>query len=202
MQLGSPIDAVASAVHHAAHVAFPDIHYQDRDWAALEGLSFEERRTMQLDNSYPMVAKVRRPDVSEIQVTAMFPQTWGSTALGFGGMGGAAMTPAYTVVVTGPNGQLAVYWGGRHAYTMDLTVITEQQRTDFDADLAKNWTVNLNEADTRYGAVSSRKSTKQARAEKQARTGTATPTVSPAKPVAKTSLRKGKTNPILMVKPS
>lgn len=30
----------------------------------------------------------------------MFPQTWGSTALGFGGIGGQAMTSAYTTVVT------------------------------------------------------------------------------------------------------
>ena len=172
MQLGSPIDAVATAVHHAAYMAFSDIHYQDRDWAALESLSFEERRTMQLENTYPMVAKVRRPAVSEIQVTAMFPQTWGSTALGFGGIGGAAMTPAYTVVVTGPGGQLAVYWAGQHAYTIDLTTMTDQQRKDFDADLAKNWTVSLNDADTRYGAVSSRKSSKQAKLDKEKRVAT------------------------------
>lgn len=198
MQLGSPIDAVASAVHHAAHVAFPDIHYQDRDWEALEGLSFEERRHMQVENAYPMRAKVRRPDVSEIQVTAMFPQTWGSTALGFGGMGGAAMTPAYTVVVTGPNGHLAVYWAGQHAYTMDLTAITEQQRDNFNADLAKNWTVNLNEADTRYGAVSSRKSTKKAKAEKQARATPAQAAV--AKPVKKASSRQSVPKMILLGK--
>lgn len=169
MQLSSPIEAVSAAVYHAAHIAFADIHYQDRDWAALEGISMEARRKIQLEDSYPLIAKVRRPDVGEVQVTAMFPQLWGSTALGFGGMGGAAMTPAYTVVVTGPGNQLAVYWAGRHAYTIDLSRMTEQQRKDLDADLHKNWTVGINEAETRYGAVSSRKTVKQAKAEKQTR---------------------------------
>ena len=170
MQLGSPIEAVSAAVYHAAHIAFSDIHYQDRDWAALERVNMEERRKIQLDQSYPMIAKVRRPDVREVQVTAMFPQTWGSTALGFGGIGGAAMTPAYTVVVTGPSNQIAVYWNGSHAYTMDLGTISDEQVAHFNEDLNKNWTVGLNEADTRYGAVSSRKSTKQAKSEKLVRT--------------------------------
>ncbi len=172
MQLGSPIDAVAAATFHAAHIAFADVHYQTRDWAALEGLSMDERRKIQLEDSYPMLDKVRRPDISEIQVTAMFPQMWGSTALGFGGIGGAAMTPAYTVVVTGPSNQVAVYWAGQHAYTIDLNAISEQQRADFTADLNKNWTVSLNDADTRYGASLSRKSTKQAKAEKDKKAAT------------------------------
>lgn len=172
MQLGSPIDAVAAATFHAAHIAFADVHYQTRDWAALEGLSMDERRKIQLEDSYPMLDKVRRPDISEIQVTAMFPQMWGSTALGFGGIGGAAMTSAYTVVVTGPSNQVAVYWAGQHAYTIDMNAISEQQRADFTADLNKNWTVSLNDADTRYGASLSRKSTKQAKAEKDKKAAT------------------------------
>jgi hypothetical protein len=45
----------------------------------------------------------------------VFPQTWGSTALGFGGVGGCAMTSAYTTVVICGN-QAAVYFGARLAY--------------------------------------------------------------------------------------
>lgn len=41
-------------------------------------------------------------------------QSWGSTALGFGGMGGSAITQALTVVVI--TDQAHVYFGGRHAY--------------------------------------------------------------------------------------
>lgn len=51
-----------------------------------------------------------------------FPQTWGSTALGFGGIGGAAMTTAQTVVVFtygAPIGKAAVYFGGRFAYLVE-----------------------------------------------------------------------------------
>lgn len=172
MQLGSPIDAVAAATFHAAHIAFADVHYQTRDWAAVEGLTMEERRKVQLDNSYPMLNQVRRPDIREVQVTAMFPQIWGSTALGFGGIGGAAMTPAYTVVVTGPSNQVAVYWAGQHAYTIDLDSMSEQQRADFKDDLNKNRTVSLNDADERYGASLSRKSSKQAKSEKDKKTAT------------------------------
>ncbi len=157
MQLGSPIEAVSAAIYHAAHIAFPDIHYQDRDWAALERLNMEERRKIQLENTYPLISKVRRPDVSEVQVTAMFPQVWGSTALGFVGMGGAAMTPAYTVVVTGPARTLAVYWAGRHAYTLDMNAVTEEQQANFQVDLSQNCTVSLNKAETRYGALRARK---------------------------------------------
>jgi hypothetical protein len=47
----------------------------------------------------------------------MFPQMWGSTALGFGGIGGAAMTSAYTVIVFGCNRTDAcVYFNGGLAY--------------------------------------------------------------------------------------
>lgn len=59
-----------------------------------------------------------RPNDHEVEVT-MFTQVWGSTALGFGGIGGAAMTTAYTVVVQGPNGDCAVYFNGRLAYHVE-----------------------------------------------------------------------------------
>lgn len=45
-----------------------------------------------------------------------FPQTWGSTALGFPGIGGQAITRAYTTVVIGPQGDACVYFNGRLAY--------------------------------------------------------------------------------------
>jgi hypothetical protein len=60
--------------------------------------------------------KLRRPRIDEVK-TYHFPQMWGSTALGFGGIGGAAMTEAYTTVVTMYN-QVAVFFDGRHAYSI------------------------------------------------------------------------------------
>ena len=47
----------------------------------------------------------------------MFCQTWGSTALGFDGFGGSAMTDAYTTVVNEINsGWYGVFFGEELAY--------------------------------------------------------------------------------------
>lgn len=153
MQLESPIDAVARAIHHAAFIALPDIHYQKRDLGAMKGWSAELRMEAMRKNTVPLSPAVRRPDVAECQVYAMFAQTWGSTALGFGGIGGAAMTPAYTVVVKGQEGHLAVYWAGRFAYVIPPDTPTLAQAKALQEDLAQHWTVGRQEAVSRYGAL-------------------------------------------------
>jgi hypothetical protein len=49
----------------------------------------------------------------------MYPQLWGSTALGHGGMGGASMSTAYTVVLECMDTQeYLVYFGGQLCYTV------------------------------------------------------------------------------------
>lgn len=59
----------------------------------------------------------RNPYPSEYHVLAMFPQTWGSTSLGFEGIGGAAICDAYTIVIESSyNGEVLVYFGERFAY--------------------------------------------------------------------------------------
>ncbi|KZC41086.1 hypothetical protein RHOFW510R12_00475 [Rhodanobacter sp. FW510-R12] len=128
----SPITAVAASVHAARLRDFPEIVYVDRDWERhrewFGGMSREERAkvheqeraTDQLQG--PTVERRRRLSEQECLVTA-FPQLWGSTALGFGGMGGSAMTTAYTVVVeSSVVGQRAVYFGssGRLAYIVPM----------------------------------------------------------------------------------
>lgn len=152
MRLSSPIDAVASAVHHAALSALPELPHRTRNYAAMEGWSQEQRYEASKNGTMPYIDTTRRPDVSECEVSAMFAQTWGSTALGFGGIGGAAMTPAYTVVVDGPDGSRVVYWAGRFAYLIPA-VVTPEQRQALADDLAKGWTVSRREAGARYGAV-------------------------------------------------
>lgn len=62
-------------------------------------------------------SRKRRPYPNEIEVYS-FPQSWGSTALGFGGIGGQASTTATTVVVT-CGGQACVYFGGQFAYKVE-----------------------------------------------------------------------------------
>ena len=50
----------------------------------------------------------------------MFPQMWGSTALGFGGIGGQAMTTASTVIVEDyQNGYYSVFFGDHIAYLIE-----------------------------------------------------------------------------------
>lgn len=52
----------------------------------------------------------------EVKLVSMFEQTWGSTALGFGGIGGAAMTTAYTGIIQAGEETFAVYFHERFAY--------------------------------------------------------------------------------------
>lgn len=62
----------------------------------------------------------------------VFPQTWGSTALGFGGIGGQAMTSAYTTVVIDNNsGYVGVFFSSRLAY------IIKEPNSLFTEDLSK-----------------------------------------------------------------
>ena len=52
-----------------------------------------------------------------------FEQTWGSTALGFGGVGGQAMTSAttYVFIPIVANQKCFVYFAGRFAYAVDYS---------------------------------------------------------------------------------
>ena len=52
-----------------------------------------------------------------------FEQTWGSTALGFGGLGGQAITSAitYVFIPISINQKCFVYFAGRFAYAVDYS---------------------------------------------------------------------------------
>lgn len=153
MRLLSPLECLSSSINHAAYLALPNLEYEDRDWAVLRTWPEEKQRAARQGKAeFPMVKCVRRPSADECEVVAMFPQTWGSTALGFGGIGGAAMTPAYTVVVRGPAGQEAVYWHGKFAYVVDPRTQTEEQRQLWLEDVARRCTASRVEALRRYGA--------------------------------------------------
>ena len=91
---------------HAAYEAFPEYKYKDRDWTKYDKwrrevfdklsneekkkLYDEERRTnVHMCPADCLVEKSRKHTFYDLTVYNMFPQTWGSTALGFGGIGGA-----------------------------------------------------------------------------------------------------------------
>lgn len=104
----NPITDLADCIAHAQYEGFSDIEYETRDW--------EEYRKTQKD---VRISARRRPTTRDFGVYAMFPQTWGSTALGHGGVGGSAMTTAYTIVLECyATQEFLVYFGGRFCYTV------------------------------------------------------------------------------------
>ena len=104
----NPITDLADCIAHAQYQGFSDIEYEDRDWQHYRDTG-----------EHKGVAKTRRPTTRDFGVYAMFPQTWGSTALGHGGVGGAAVSTAYTVVLECYHtGEFLVYFGGTWCYTV------------------------------------------------------------------------------------
>ena len=123
MKATNPIETLAICMAHAAYQAFPEFKYKSHDWEKHDkwhsSLSREERKNaIAPDDCY--VEKSRKHVMYDLTVYAMFSQTWGSTALGFGGVGGQAFTSAYVCVIESDLvGQYAVYFGGRFAYLID-----------------------------------------------------------------------------------
>lgn len=108
MNAYNPIEILAGAMGHAAYEAFPLFEYEDRDW--------EEYHRSKIDKR---IKKTRKHSMHDLTVYAMFTQTWSSTALGFGGIGGQAFTSAYVCVIeSNLSAQYAVYFGGRLAYVI------------------------------------------------------------------------------------
>lgn len=100
----------------------------------------------------PRQQYMRRPQEHEVEVH-LFPQTWGSTALGYGGLGGAAMTQAYTVVVSNRS-EACVYFGqAQLGYRVDFTCISDEQLAAFKRDLSAHQLLGRREAAKAYGAV-------------------------------------------------
>ena len=100
----NPIEEMAKAIHETCFVHAKDVVYSDRDWDIYRATKQDVR-----------IKKVRRPIPTEVEVIGMFRQQWGSTALGFGGLGGQAITDAYTYI-TKCNGEYFVYFAGMFAY--------------------------------------------------------------------------------------
>lgn len=82
-----------------------------------------------------------RGDILSIET---FSQTWGSTALGFGGWGGQAITTANTTVIRLGNGQWPVFFGGKLAY------VVENPTKEFHEDLLNRRMADCQTAAKRY----------------------------------------------------
>jgi hypothetical protein len=123
MNATNPIETLAGCMAHAAYEAFPEYKYQDRNWAKHDKwrstLTREEMKTA-VAPADCFVEKTRKHSFYDLTVYNMFPQTWSSTALGFGGIGGQAITSAYVCIIeSNLVGGYAVYFGGRLAYVIN-----------------------------------------------------------------------------------
>lgn len=87
----------------------------------------------------------------------MFEQTWGSTALGFPGVGGSAMTEATTyVLIPKKEADCAhVYFGSQFAYKVNG--LTQK----FMDDLNNHFMASVMEASSRYGSLDSGEETNE-----------------------------------------
>lgn len=74
----------------------------------------------------------------------VFTETWGSTALGFGGIGGSAMTTTWTHVVSTSDGKYHIFFDGRHAYSV------ENPTEEFKHDLGNRFMKSVEEASKVY----------------------------------------------------
>jgi hypothetical protein len=108
--VGNPLKDLHEAMAHAQYEGFGDIEYETRDW--------DEYRKTKKDVRIP--AQRRPHSDRDFNVHVMFPQTWGSTALGHGGMGGAAVTTAYSIVLyCRSTDEFLVYFGGEFCYRVN-----------------------------------------------------------------------------------
>ena len=148
MNATNPIETLAGAMAHAAYEAFPEYTYRDRDWPKHDAwratLKREEYKTAVAPDDC-WVEKTRRHSMYDLTVHSMFPQTWSSTALGFGGIGGQAITSAYVCVIeSGLVGQFAVYFGGQLAY------VIQRPNAQFMEDIASHRMVDARLGKTTY----------------------------------------------------
>ncbi len=74
----------------------------------------------------------------------IFSQTWGSTALGFGGMGGSALTTAFTTIMKTGDGIYHVFFDGCLAYEVD------NPTDEFFEDKERHMMVACADAEGRY----------------------------------------------------
>lgn len=80
------------------------------------------REILAIEADLPYRIKYNKDEKATVDDFTMytFPQVWGSTSLGFGEVGGRAMTTAntYVFIPEGVNQDCFIYFGGRFAYNV------------------------------------------------------------------------------------
>ena len=76
-----------------------------------------------------------KPSIDDFDMR-VFPQVWGSTALGFGGVGGQAITAArtYVFIPVSCKQKCFVYFAGRFAYAVPYSDVLMNDIRDHDVE--------------------------------------------------------------------
>lgn len=90
---------------------------------------------------YKTLDKAPNKTIVDIDI---FSQTWGSTALGFGGMGGDALTTELTTVIKTADNRWYVFFGGGFAYCV------KDPTPEFYEDINNHKMASCNDAQNRY----------------------------------------------------
>lgn len=139
MRADHPIEDLAQAIHSACLRDLPDVVYER---------PVPQKVRPRLE--WPREKCRRRPLHYEIEVLAMFCQSWENTSIGLdkdGGIAGQAFTDAYTIIVgVRAAASAAVYFGGQPAYMADMDEV-------FRADMAARQMVRQSQAAERYKGV-------------------------------------------------
>lgn len=145
----SSLMSLHSALAQALLKDLPDIEYQTRDWVSWNNMDSAQQAVAHKTRTEPSISKSRRPQEHEVEVY-LFPQTWGSTALGYGGMGGSAITDAYTVVVCSHNTACVYFGEGELAYRVRLDELSDQGHQTWRDDLGQHRLADRGQHLTRY----------------------------------------------------
>jgi hypothetical protein len=105
MRTRTPVETLSRCMGHALNGGFSPVPFRRKLWP--------ESRKAKTDI---FEEEMRAPAPEEVEVIAMFPQIWDSSALGFDGIGASSMTSAYTVVLRHAGGEALVYFDGCFAY--------------------------------------------------------------------------------------
>lgn len=137
------LNDMSQAMTHACYAGLSDIVYEHTP------SKFDPSQTPSIIKGKTVLRK-RRPTQYDITDIQMFTQMWGSTALGFDGIGGCAITTASVIIITGSffskdfSREVAVYFGGRHAYTI------KNPSAAFADDVSKRSMADVRDAKKRY----------------------------------------------------
>lgn len=123
------ISDIQKAIYHCLFYLIREVEEIRIDWSlAKQKYDIKEKLPSYTEDSSIYKTYRRQIDESYIEDLTIFPETWGSTSLGFKGViGGAAITTALTIIIVIQN-IAYVYWGSSYAYSLNLSNKEDYER--------------------------------------------------------------------------